>query len=590
MTKWVTLFGMLVYTTLHAASDPGNTLRSVAEQSSFERTGRYEEVEQLCTRFSQRFAGKVRCFEFGRTPEGRRMLALAVSDSGVLTPHEAEGRSHPVVLMQGGIHAGEIDGKDAGFLALRQMLEGKAAPGALSAVTFVFVPVLNVDGHERFGRWNRPNQNGPEEMGWRTTAQNLNLNRDYMKADAPEMQSLLGLLNEWDPILYVDLHATDGADFEHDIAYLVAPTLAGDEDLRGAAGTLRDSLLRRMSELGSLPLDFYPSLQREDDPQSGFSVAVGPARFSQEYWAKRNRIGVLVETHSWKAYPKRVQATRHSIVTMIELAARHGAKWMRLARQAEQRNLKLGGQQVPLVYENTAHERLIDFKGYAYSREPSAVSGALVTKYDPSRPQIWRIPLKDQVQPSLSVDAPRGGYIVPAAHAAWMREKLALHNIRFETLDRALNSEPVHVYRADKAEPTAATFEGRTMLSLEGTWRNEQRDVPSGSLFVPIAQPNSPLAIALFEPGYPDSFVRWGFFNAAFEPKEYMEAYVAEEIGTKMLKEDPAIRAEFSRKLTEDPEFARSPAKRLEFFYRLHSSWDDQLNLYPIFRTDRELK
>ena len=98
----------------------------------------------------------------------------------------------------------------------------------------MFVPVFNVDGHERFGRWNRPNQVGPEEMGWRTTAQNLNLNRDYVKADAPEMQAMLRLLNEWDPILYVDLHVTDGAQFEHDVSYTVAPTLAGDDDLRRA--------------------------------------------------------------------------------------------------------------------------------------------------------------------------------------------------------------------------------------------------------------------------------------------------------------------------------------------------------------------
>jgi hypothetical protein len=274
----------------------------------------------------------------------------------------------------------------------------------------------------------------------------------------------------------------------------------------------------------------------------------------------------------------------------MELAARDGKEWMRLAAQAEERNLRVGGQTVPLVYENTAQERMIDFKGYAYSREPSPISGTLVTKYDPSRPQVWRIPLKDQVQPSITAVAPRGGYIVPAAHSAWMREKLSLHDVRFETLQRSMSSEELDVYRAEKAEPTATTFEGRTMLHLEGAWRKERRDIPAGSLFVPIAQANSALAIALLEPGYPDSFVRWGFFNAAFEPKEYMEAYVAEEVGTRMLKEDDAVRSEFLRKLAEDPEFARSPAKRLEFFYRRHSSWDEQLNLYPVFRTDRELK
>ena len=123
------------------------------------------------------------------------MLALAVSRTGALSAEQAKKRGLPVLLIQGGIHAGEIDGKDAGFLALREALENKAAPGALDKQVLLFVPVFNVDGHERFGKWNRPNQRGPVEMGWRTTAQNYNLNRDYVKADAPEMQSMLALVN-----------------------------------------------------------------------------------------------------------------------------------------------------------------------------------------------------------------------------------------------------------------------------------------------------------------------------------------------------------------------------------------------------------
>jgi len=191
-----------------ASSD---SLRTIAERSGDRRTGRYEEVERLCPAFQRQWPQQVRCFEFGRTPEGRPMLALVASADGTLDAATARRVNRPVVLMQGGIHAGEIEGKDAGFLALRQMLEGSLARGALQGATLVFVPVFNVDGHERFGRWNRPNQVGPEEMGWRVTSQNLNLNRDYVKAEAPEMQAMLRLLGEWDPIMYVDLHATDGA-------------------------------------------------------------------------------------------------------------------------------------------------------------------------------------------------------------------------------------------------------------------------------------------------------------------------------------------------------------------------------------------
>jgi len=127
------------------------------------------------------------------------MVALVASRSGALTPEEARRRDLPVLLLQGGIHAGEIDGKDAGFVALRELLEDRVAPGALKAFVLVFVPVFNIDGHERFGPWNRPNQVGPQEMGWRATAQNLNLNRDYAKADAPEMRAMLRLLNSWIP-------------------------------------------------------------------------------------------------------------------------------------------------------------------------------------------------------------------------------------------------------------------------------------------------------------------------------------------------------------------------------------------------------
>ena len=216
----------------HAASL--KSLETVAERSGFRTTGRYDEVERLCRAYVSTWPDAVRCMEFGRTPEGRPMLALVMSRTGVLTPEDARERKTPVMLIQGGIHAGEIDGKDAGFLAARQMLSGKAAPRALESFVLVFVPVFNVDGHERFGRWNRPNQNGPEEMGWRTTAQNLNLNRDYSKADAPEMQAMLRLLEGWDPVLYVDLHVTDGAQFQYDVANIVEPIHIGDPALHPA--------------------------------------------------------------------------------------------------------------------------------------------------------------------------------------------------------------------------------------------------------------------------------------------------------------------------------------------------------------------
>ena len=396
---------------------------------------------------------------------------------------------------------------------------------------------------------------------------------------------MLRLLGEWDPLVYVDLHVTDGAEFEHDVSLNVAPTLVGDDPLRGAAIALRDGLLQRLTAQGSLPLDFYPSFRRNDDPSSGFEAGVSPPRFSQEYWALRNRIGVLVETHSWKPYPTRVRVTRNTVVDLLELAAGSGSTWLQAAGAADRAAAALAGTSVPLRYVNTDRQRTVDFRGYAYRREPSAISGGLVTRYDATRPEVWQVPLFEEVRPAASAEAPRGGYVVPAGYAALVEAKLALHGIESRRLAAPAQGLAVQTFRAAKATPGAATFEGRTPMTLEGDWRDERRDVPNGSLFVPIAQSKARLLMAILEPGGPDALVAWGFFNAAFERKEYMEAYVAEAAAAEMLAKDPALKAAFERRLEEDPAFARSPAARLEFFYRRHPAWDERHNLYPVYRT-----
>ncbi len=562
-------------------------LETLAERSGFRITGRYDEVERLCAEFAKAFPGAVRSFEFGRTPEGRPMLALAVSKSGALTPDDARERGVPVMVAQGGIHAGEIDGKDAGFLAIREMLQDKSAKAALNSFVLVFVPVFNVDGHERFGKNNRPNQNGPEEMGWRVTAQNYNLNRDYTKADAPEMQAMLRLLDAWDPVLYVDLHVTDGAQFEVEVSNNLEPIRTGDAGLQPGGRALIKELDDTLVSQGSLPIDFYPSFRDPDDPMSGFDASAYPPRFSTGYWAERNRYALLVETHSWKDYPTRVRITHNILMKLAEMTAKQGRAWRTLAREADARSEKLGGQDVTLDYEVGPHTVTIDFRGYAYTREPSPISGALVTHYDPTKPQVWHVPFRDTLVPKVTVRAPRGGYVIPAAHAAWMGERLSIHGIRFERVDRAVKAANVEAFRAKKVEFGARPFEGHFTAKIEGQWQTERRDIPAGSLIVPIAQPKARLIMTLLEPQAGDSYAAWGFFNSAFEPKEYMEAYVADDVARDMLARDPAIAAEFKRLLATDPQFAKDPQARLDFFYKRHPSYDDQLNLYPVMRIEK---
>ena len=566
----------------HAAAP----LTTIAERSGFLNTGRYAEVETLCKQFQARYPKQVRCVEFGRTPENRPMLALAVSNTGALSAQEAARRKLPVLLVQGGIHAGEIDGKDAGFLALREVLDGKAAPGALDKQVLLFVPVFNIDGHERFGQWNRPNQRGPVEMGWRSTAQNYNLNRDYMKADAPEMRQMLALVNAWDPLAYVDLHVTDGAQFEPDISVQVEPVHTGDMDLRQAGTSLRDGVLADLAKQGSDPKPFYISFAEEDNPQSGFVDGAPNPRFSHGYFQLRNRFGVLVETHSWKDYPTRVRITRNTIVSLLEQVARHGADWRGTALAADARAQQLAGSTQPLSYKTTDKSRMIDFRGYAYTRMPSDISGALMTRYDETTPQLWRVPLRDEIVPDLQVTAPKAGYLVPAAHAAMVADKLRQHGVQYQVLRTALAKQAVETFRAGSVKFGVQSFEGRQTAQVTGEWQAEERAIGAGALYVPVNQAKARLVLALLEPRAPDSLQAWGSFNTAYEAKEYMEDYVAEDVARAQLAADPQLAAQFRQKLADDPAFAHNPKARLAFFARRHASWDERLNLYPVLRTD----
>jgi Zinc carboxypeptidase len=562
---------------------PG-ALRTTAEATDYVSTGTYDEALRLCHDFPRAFPGKARCDEIGRSSQSRPLVALVVSGDGVLTPEAAARARRPVILLEGGIHAGEIEGKDAGFAFLRDLLEGKVAAGGATASTLVFVPVINPDGHERVSPNNRPNQRGPKDMGFRSNGQNLNLNRDFLKADTPEIRALLGLMNRWDPQVFVDLHTTDGAKFEHDIAVMVSPQAPRPDSLDEAATALSDALQARLTALGHLPLAFYPSFIVNDEPSSGFAKGDAPPRFSSPYYADRGRLGILVETHSWRTYKERAESTYHTLQALVEQAIKDGAAWRAVAETVDGQLSRLAGTDVPLLFDNTKAQTTIDFRGYAYEKVPSEISGAPWIRFDETKPEIWKVPLFGELAPALSVKAPGRGYVVHGGFAAQVRQLLDVHGIQY----RAIEGNPsasLGVVRAAKVtfDPP---YEGRTRARVEGTWTAETRTLDRDSIFVPIAQPRARLVLHMFEPSGPDSLAAWGQFNTVFERKEYMEGYVAEEVAREMLK-DPAVKAAFEKELAADPEMAKSAGRRLDFFYRRHPSFDERLNLLPVFRLEQ---
>jgi hypothetical protein len=399
------------------------------------------------------------------------------------------------------------------------------------------------------------------------------------------------------------MHVTDGADFEPDISVQVEPINQGDPALFASGIQLRDELIAKLSAQGSLPLPFYPDLYEVDNPASGFLLTVYGARFSTGYFAARNRYTVLVETHSWKDYATRIRVTRNTILGLVELVAQHGLKWLALVQRADASGLHAAGKEFALDFasgwreptpgapdsratSDQSHIELIEFRGYAYTRKPSAISGDLVTVYDPTTPQIWRVPFRKNTAPSLTLKGPSRGYVIPAPYVKEIGGKLALHGIAFEPFKPLEQNSAVHVeaFRAVEAKFSATPFEGRMRVTLQGAWQRETHIVPNGSVFVPIAQTRARLLMALLEPQAPDSLAAWGFFNGWFEQKEHTEPYVAEQIAHDMLKGDPSLEEEFKLKLASDPAFAENPSTRLGFFLQRHASRDERFNMYPILR------
>jgi hypothetical protein len=359
--------------------------------------------------------------------------------------------------------------------------------------------------------------------------------------------------------------------------------------LREAGKALRDGIAAKLREQGSLPVVFYPSFDDFADPASGFVDGVNAPRFSHGYFPLRNRLGILVETHSWRTYPERVRATHDTVLDAIELTVAHAADWQALADGADARARKLGGEQVALDYRATDKVRTIDFLGYAYTRTPSEVSGAPMTRYDESTPQVWKVPLRDEVVPDTVVTAPEGGYLVPVEWAPLVQPWLDVHGIAYDRIDTPLDVAAWQFHASDVAF-AASSMEGHQRADIEGGWQKGVAPVLPGSLFVPIAQPLSRLVVHILEPEAPDSIAAWGGFNNAFERKEYMEPYVAEAEARKMMAADPALKAEFEARLHDDPDFAADPRARLDFFYRRHPAWDSGYNVYPVLRVDAPVR
>jgi hypothetical protein len=270
-----------------------------AEQSDLTRTPRYDETVKWLQKLVAA-APELKMISLGKSPEGRDIWMVIASKERAFTPAALRATGKPIFLAQAGIHSGEIDGKDAGMMLLRDMTVAGKKRDLLDGANLLFIPILSVDAHERFSTHGRINQRGPIETGWRTNARNLNLNRDYAKRDTPELRALIRAINEWNPDLYFDLHVTDGADYQYDITF----GCTGKHGYSPAIATWLDEALRPHVErdlkaMGHIPGPLVFPVNGRDFQQGIIDFTAGP-RFSNAYGDARHLPTVLVENHSLK--------------------------------------------------------------------------------------------------------------------------------------------------------------------------------------------------------------------------------------------------------------------------------------------------
>lgn len=555
-----------------------------AEKTNYRETPRYAETIEYAKRLDAA-SPWIKFETFGKSGEGRALPLLIAAEGETFTPESARKSGKAVVLIQACIHAGEPDGKDAGLALLRDIAITKTRPGLLKHLVVLFIPIYNTDGHERVSPYNRINQNGPAEMGWRTTSTYQNLNRDYMKADTPETRAWLSLWNRWNPDLFIDCHVTDGADFRYNITYLfehhegVAPSVLAWE-----RATIDGKVAPETEAAGNV-VSWYLEFKDNRDLKQGISDFNGSPRYSTGYTPLRNRPGILIETHMLKDYRTRVVGTYDFLRFTLEEVNRDPESLLRAVREADEKTVADARsydrlRRYPLDFELTEQARPYKLKAVEYHTEMSDISGARRVIFGTKSLDLT-VPMYDTFRVKQAV-APPLYYVVPAQ---WHEviNVLRAHGLQLQQTAEAMTIE-VESYRFTDVKWAPGPFEGHLMPSFKIETIKGDRGFPAGSVVVPVAQPAAKVVINLLEPQAPDSLVAWGFFNAIFEQKEYAEDYVMEQLAREMLAQDSKLREEFQRRLAADANFASSPQERLNFFHRRSPYWDLQMNLYPVAR------
>ncbi|MFA6083360.1 M14 family zinc carboxypeptidase [Mucilaginibacter sp.] len=519
---------------------------------------------------------QMKLFNYGSTDIGKPLTLVVLSKDKVFDPELIKKQNKRVLLINNGIHPGEPEGIDASMMLARDLLKKNQLP---KDVVICFIAVYNIDGNKNRGL-SRANQNGPRAYGFRGNYRNLDLNRDFIKADSKNALAFAQILNTWQPEVLLDNHVSDGADYQYVMTLIETqkdkqnPTLANY-----TSKTMTADLYKGMKKSGYEMIPYGAGEQGL--PDSGIVSFMETPRFSTGFAAQHNIISYMTETHMLKPFDKRLYATYNFMQQLINICQRDAKllgdmKKKVDAEVSEQKTYALSWQVDEKVVDT------ITFKGYAAEYKTSEVSGLKRLYYDRNKPYTKTIKFFNTYKATATADKPVA-YIIPQAWGKVI-DLFKLNRVAMKRLGRDTTLSLQMYYIGDYKTGTRP-YEGHYLHSnVKLNPVDAKVKFYEGDYVVYVNQPINRYIVETLEPQGVDSFFAWNFFDSVLGQKEYFSDYVFEDIAADLLKKDAGLRKKLDDEKTANPQLAKSAAAQLNFVYRNSPYFEKTYLRYPVGR------
>ena len=538
--------------------------------------------EQAIARYQEldRMHSGARLIEFGHDDDGSPLHLFIISDGSGFTPDSIRAAGKNILWITNAIHPGEPDGVDASLMLAQALLESDQLMGLTTRTAVCIVPMYNVSGAKQRGSFSRANQNGPLEYGFRGNARNLDLNRDFIKADAENSRSIQRALAKWDPDVYFETHVSDGADHQYVMELL---TTQKDKLDGGLSAFMTGTMVPKLYEwMGTKNLLMCPYFETEGDtPEEGLVGFYDSPRYSTGYNALFDRIGILAESHMLKPYADRVHATFQLMLATLAVMNEHADELLKVREAAKRNTTSMNELGMNWVLDTT-HVEQLPWKGWAAEHKPSEVSGLPRLYYDHARPTETTVPWKGTYRPSLIKRKPIG-YIIPQAWSD-IAERLEAQGVKVERLQ----SDKMFTVEADSIAEFKSgqqPYEGHYLhRDIRCVTKRREMIAQEGDFLIRTGQVTDRLVMETLESEGEDSYFAWGFFDSALQQKEWFSDYVFEDIAAELLKKDPALNSALEAKRAADPDFAKDAWAQLYFVYQRSPYFEASFRKYPVLR------